>query len=229
MRAIATGGSDRPSATTAGRSNGWVVLDRRVWSWIRSRRALGPIAAGLLTLAISGGALASDAAVTVTNGTTILAPPAVELVGATGSRGTSDAATLSWWTNDEAMAITVVASDLICVDPACGAPEAPDTIASSALSLVTASGAAGSLDQDRAIVILADVPSEEPSSTARSISVAIPGVRPGRYAGVLGFAVVDPAGLVPSSGAHVRGWAVRVYGGPDGASAVTSPMVVTVR
>jgi len=180
----------------------------------------------LVDIVTVSGAMATGASVSVTTGTTILPPQLIEIAAAAGEQGTSTPVTLAWWTNDETMAITGVATDLVCTDVACGADGSPDTIESSAVGLVEPSGQVASLDRRRVVAILEGLPSETPTATQLVLSVAPPAVRPGRYEGSLRFTVVDPT---PDEDAATTAGVARPAAGADGASLITSTVVVVVR
>jgi hypothetical protein len=183
------------------------------------RIALDLAAAGLLTLAVPVVTLATGAGLTVTAGTTITPPVSVELGGVPGGVGVGRTVALAWWSNDGAMVIRVVASDLLCIDASCGAPGAPDGIAGAAVSFRSLGTAAEPASRSGVIAIIAGGPSERASRGTFPVSIAIPVVRPGRYAGSLDYAVMDP---------DHPGAPDRVFAGPDGSRHVGSRLLVTV-
>ncbi len=183
------------------------------------RFALDLAAAGLMTLAVPVVTLATGAGLTVMVGTTITPPVSVELGGVPGGVGVGRTVALAWWSNDGAMVVRAVASDLLCIDASCGAPGAPDGIAGTAVALRSLGTAAEPADRSGVIAIIDGVHSEVASRGSFGVSIEIPVVRPGRYAGSLDYAVIDP---------QHPGAPDRVFAGPDGSGHVGSRLLVTV-
>lgn len=188
---------------------------------LRPSRSLRPArlaaALALLALALPAGAQAqTSVTLTVLTGTTILPPAGVELAAQPGTSAADPDVYIGWWTNDDGMDVSVVSSDLVCIDATCTG----DVIPAGALALTTGPDQ-GTLDTVRGIERIVFVPSETATERTFGIAVTAPDVRPGRYAGTLSFSVEDPSGLTE-----------RLFGsedGPaDGPSPVTAPVVVTV-
>ena len=181
----------------------------------------------LVGVALPAGAAATGVGVTVTTGTTIVAPPTIEIGGPAGGRPASDPAPLAWWTNDEAMAIVAIGSQLVCQDVSCGAPRTPDAIAASALALRDRSGADLTLDRARIVAVLGAGSSDSAFTTELTLIATLRDIRPGRYAGTLRFSVVDPT-ITDAADTDPSGIAARPMAGPDGSRLVTTDVIVLV-
>lgn len=181
----------------------------------------------LVGVALPGGASATGVGVTVTTGTTIVAPPAIEIGGPVGARPASDPARIAWWTNDEAMAIVAIGSHLVCQDVSCGAPRTPDTIDASALALRDRSGTDLTLDRARIVTVLGSGSSDAAFSMELTLIATLHDARPGRYAGTLRFSVVDPTGTLAGD-ADPSGFAARPVAAPDGSTLITTDVIVVV-
>ncbi len=208
-------------------------------------------AIALLVPGVASAASATGVAVTVTTGTTIYQPARFDLgIGRPGDSLASGGLTIAWLSNDDAMSIAVMASDLVCVGPPCVAGPAPDAFASTAVVLLSP-GPAGPLDRPRVLATVLGDTGEAPESASLDMSVLVPEAPPGRYAGTLDFAVVDPAalasagcasadsvpGIAPAAASlpcavslsDLPPAALRVFARADGGSTVATPFTLTVR
>jgi hypothetical protein len=193
-----------------------------------ARAAASLTSIGLLVgLVLPGGAAATGVGVTVTTGTTIVAPPAIEIRGPAGGRSASDPAPLAWWTNDEAMAIVAIGSRLVCLDVSCGAPRTPDTIDASELALGDSSGADQTLDRARVVAVLGSGASESAFTMELTLIATLRDARPGRYAGTLRFSVADPTTTLAAD-TDPFGMGARPVAGPDGSARITTDVIVVV-
>ncbi len=208
-------------------------------------------AIALVVPGVASAASATGVAVTVTTGTTIYQPAQFDLgIGRPGDSLAAGRLTIAWLSNDDAMSIVVMASDLVCVGPPCVAGPAPDAIASAAVMLLSP-GPAAPLDRLRVLATVAGDTGDAPESASLDVSVLVPEAPPGHYAGTLDFAVVEPAVLasagcasadaVPGTApaavslpcavtlSDLPAAALRVFARADGGSTVATPFTLTVR
>ncbi len=207
--------------------------------------------ASLVLLAIPTSGLANGISVTITTGTTIEPPAALDLgSGRSGEELVSEAIQVAWLSNDAGMAVSVVASDLRCDSPRCRTGAAPDTI-HRALMALRQPGPDASLDGLRSIARIVGHTGEAREDATIELSLLLPQARPGRYSGTLSFMVVNPTALTPddcgAGGEAALAWSVvsppgcdiqpadlppgalRVAATAAGSTTITTPVTVTVQ
>ncbi len=213
------------------------------------RPIIGCLALMLLAVPTSG--LADGVSVTVTTGTTVYQPVAFDLgSGRPGDVLVSGAVSVAWLSNDAGMSVAAVASDLHCASAGCATGTDPRVIRAASIVLREASVGAP-LDGLRSIARIVGDTGDAREVATFELSVLLPQVRPGRYAGMLRFLVVDPAALAPddcgAEGEASLAWvvvpdapcavqvaylppdALRVAATAAGSTSITTPVTVTVQ
>lgn len=155
-------------------------------------RLISALVAGALALAVAAPAMAADNTpeettinIEVSSGTTLVAPASFDLSGYPG-QAVNDQEVVGYYTNEDAVVITVDVGDVTCVDASCGFGSTPDVIQDDSIFVTTADTNNQDMASVRDVNEMVENQYSQQTENVR-FDLTVPSVRVGSYTGTVTF------------------------------------------